>query len=304
MSKKCFLLLFYSFWIAGACILARASDDVMRVKHYELGYTPVIKAYQRDLLQSMLQNTVASFGPYSMELFSVPLSTNRSKLTLQQGDKINILFASEWQGLGVSDQQVLSLELPIYFGFHGLRQLIVHKEDVPVFANINTLDEFKKLTCGQGARWLDVNIYRMNGIDVREGQSFTNLMPMLQKKRFNYLPLSVLETDQVFASRAPDLVDLTVLDDLVIFYPLPSFLFFPISEQRLLDRLQVGFANLEKRGELLALFNSHFSSIPRVVSGQRKRLVMLNNPGLSSEKNQSMKDNFMQKFGAYFDMLK
>ena len=34
------------------------------------------------------------FGAYSLELFSGALSTNRSKLTLQQGDKVNVLFAS------------------------------------------------------------------------------------------------------------------------------------------------------------------------------------------------------------------
>ncbi|HRH78632.1 MAG TPA: hypothetical protein PK129_14895, partial [Cellvibrionaceae bacterium] len=124
----------------------------MHVRHYDQGYTPSIKAYQKDLLQLMLQNTVPEFGAYSLELFSVPLSTNRSKLTLQQGDKVNVLFASEWQGLGVSDEQVLSLELPIYYGLHGLRQLIVRSADQALFAKINSVSQFKTLICGQGTR--------------------------------------------------------------------------------------------------------------------------------------------------------
>lgn len=291
------------FVLVIANTLAQAADEVMHVRHYDQGYTPSIKAYQKDLLQLMLQNTVPEFGAYSLELFSVPLSTNRSKLTLQQGDKVNVLFASEWQGLGVSDEQVLSLELPIYYGLHGLRQLIVRSNDQSLFTKINSLSQFKALICGQGTRWLDVNIYRSNGIVVNEGQSFVNLMPMLQKKRFDYLPLSVLETDRVFAERAPELKDLMVLDDLMIFYPLPSFLFFPASEERLLERLRAGFAQLEHSGDLLPMFERHFSSVPRILSGKRKRLIMLDNPGLTADKNQQMKDNFTQQFGKYFDVL-
>lgn len=283
--------------------MASAADEVMHVRHYDQGYTPSIKAYQKDLLQLMLQNTVPEFGAYSLELFSVPLSTNRSKLTLQQGDKVNVLFASEWQGLGVSDEQVLSLELPIYYGLHGLRQMIVRSADQDSFAKINSLQQFKTLICGQGTRWLDVNIYRSNDIVVNEGQSFINLMPMLQKKRFDYLPLSVLETDRVFSERAPELKDLMVLEDLMIFYPLPSFLFFPASEGHLLERLRAGFAQLEQKGDLLPLFERHFSSVPRILSGARKRLIMLDNPGLTAEKNQQMKERFLQKFGGHFDIL-
>lgn len=303
MPKKCLNRLLVLFVLLFANPLALGADEVMHVRHYDQGYTPSIKAYQKDLLQLMLQNTVPEFGAYSLELFSVPLTTNRAKLTLQQGDKVNILFASEWQGIGVSDEQVLSLELPIYYGLHGLRQLIVRASDQDLFAKINSLQQFKSLQCGQGTRWLDVNIYRSNGIEVNEGQSFVNLMPMLQKKRFDYLPLSVLETDRVFSERAPELNDLMVLDDLMVFYPLPSFLFFPASEEHLLERLRAGFTQLEQKGELLPLFESHFSSVPRILSGQRKRLIMLDNPGLTADKNQQMKERFLQKFGGHFEIL-
>lgn len=294
----------FLFALLFASCLARSAEEVMHVRHYDQGFTPSIKAYQKDLLQLMLQNTVPEFGAYSLELFSVPLSTNRSKLTLQQGDKVNVLFASEWQGLGVSDEQVLSLELPIYYGLHGLRQLIVRSADQALFAKINSVSQFKTLICGQGTRWLDVNIYRSNDIVVNEGQSFVNLMPMLQKKRFDYLPLSVLETDRVFAERAPELQDLTVLDDLMIFYPLPSFLFFPASEEHLLERLRAGFNQLEQKGDLLPLFERHFSSVPRILAGSRKRLIVLDNPGLTAEKNQQMKERFLQNFGSHFDILR
>lgn len=303
MSKICLFLLVCICSLVPATVLAVDAAEVMHVRHYNQGYTPSIRSYQRDLLQVLLENTVSEFGPYHLELFTTPLSTNRSKLTLQKGDKVNILFASEWKGFGVSDEQVLTLELPIYYGLHGLRQLIVRGQDVPMFSAIKSLKAFKSLSCGQGAKWLDVNIYLANGIPVNEGQSFVNLMPMLQKQRFSYLPLSVLETDQVFAERAPALSDLVVLDDLMIFYPLPSFLFFPSSEQRLMERLSAGFADLEKRGELSPLFEKHFSSVPRILSGQRKRLVLLDNPGLTVEKNQSMKDSFLRQFGAYFEIL-
>ena len=117
MSKCCQLLLLVTLLLIGAKSLA-SIEEVMSVRHYNQGFTPSIKAYQRDLLMVLLENTKATYGPYKLEFFSALLSTNRSKLTLQKGDKVNILFASEWQGLGVSDEQVLSLELPIYYGLH------------------------------------------------------------------------------------------------------------------------------------------------------------------------------------------
>lgn len=302
MSKYCHLFLVIALIALSARSLASV-EEVMSVRHYNQGYTPSIKAYQRDLLMVLLENTKAAYGPYKLEFFSTQLSTNRSKLTLQKGDKVNVLFASEWQGLGVSDEQVLSLELPIYYGLHGLRQLIVRADDQAMFSQINSIAAFKKLACGQGINWLDVNIYKANGISVTEGQSFSNLMPMLQKRRFHYLPLSVLEADQVFSARSQELHDLVILDGLMIFYPLPSFLFFPHSQTRLLDRLKDGFNDLEKRGELLPLFDRHFGTVQRLLSGQRKRLVLLDNPGISAEKNRLIKEEFLRRYGAYFELM-
>ena len=80
------------------------------------------------------------------------------------------------------------------------------------------------------------------------------------------MPLSVLETDRVFAERAPELQDLTVLDDLMIFIPCRRFV-FPASEEHLLERLRAGFNQLEQKGDLLPLFERHFSSVPRILAG-------------------------------------
>jgi hypothetical protein len=44
--------------------------------------------------------------------------------------------------------------------------------------------------------------------------------------------------------------------------------------------------------------------VPRILAGSRKRLIVLDNPGLTAEKNQQMKERFLQNFGGHFDILR
>jgi hypothetical protein len=300
-----FLLIFISGLCCGGFLSSALAEQsqVMRVKHYDMGYTPSIRAFQRDLLHLLMQRTEAEYGPYELELYHQPLTSNRSKLVLQEGKKINVLFAPEWTGWGVDAGRVLELDLPIYKGLQGLRHLIVKADRFSDFLEIKNLADFKKLSAGQGASWLDAQVLRANGIVTEEGQNFDNLMPMLQKSRFDYLPLSILETDAVLKARDRQLMDVMLVDNLMIFYPLPSFLYLPSHEARLAERLVRGFSILKKNGDLDRLFQQHFYAVRDALAGKNKRLVILKNPALSEAKNNVVINDLLKEYGEHFTRL-
>ena len=48
----------------------------------------------------------------------------------------------------------------------GHRILMVHKDNIDLMANVQSLDDLKKFSFGQGRGWTDVDILEANGIKV------------------------------------------------------------------------------------------------------------------------------------------
>jgi len=273
------------------------------IKHYNQGFSPLLRVYLTDVLKLTLDATTPEYGPYEMQYFSQFLSSNRSKLETEKGVLLDLLFSPHWRGHYVNTENVIPVEFPVLNGMLGLRSVILTQETLPSLKQSLNQVDFKQMTAGLGAKWVDVEILAANNIQVVEAQKFDALFPMLMHKRFDYVPLSVLEAQTALAEHRLIYSNLVISEDISLFYPIPFYLYVNAQRPVLAERLQKGLAITLADGSLDKLFDQHFAYVHAELKRTRKHLVILNNPLISAEKNQMYVQQFLQKYHSSFSVI-
>ena len=282
------------------CLAARADPEVTVIKHYNQGYTPQLRSYLTEVLQLTLDRTAEEYGPYDLQFFSDFLSTNRSKLETEKGVLLDVLFSSHWRGHFVNTQNVIPVEFPVLEGMLGLRSLVVKQDNLAQLQGAEGPANFQGLVAGLGSNWVDVEILKANQIQVVEAQKFDTLFPMLAHKRFDYVPLSVLEAQATLKEQRSGHPDLATSAELYLFYPIPFYLYVNARRPELAERLERGLQAALADGSIDRLFSRHFSYVQDQLQQQPKHLVLLNNPLISAEKNRQYQEQFLGKYGKSF----
>lgn len=282
-------------WFLGALLaLAGSVRAETVIKHYGAGYSPSIDSYLYQVLKLTLEQTRTSHGDYRLEVYRRPLSASRAKLEAERGELVNALFSSHWTGTLVDPTRVIRVEFPIFFGRLGLRELVVKREMLATFAALESRSRFYQLRAGQGAGWPEVDILRANGVEVAEGHLFEALFAMLMRGRFDYLPLSVLEARPALAHLRESYPTLAVEGTLRIFYPVPFYLWVPVGQPEIAERLQAGLALAQDDGSLEQLFKRHFARVLNHTSDKPHRLVLMENPLIDTELGERLTRQYLE----------
>lgn len=178
------------------------------------------------------------------------------------------------------EQALRPIRVPLFRGLLGYRVLVVRREDLPVFAAVNTKSDLMQLTAGQGAHWPDTQILRANGLPVVEGMTPETLYKMLAAKRFDYFPRGITEVND-----EADLIrrgNLAVAPRLLIIYPTAMYFFVNKQNTDLAERLEKGLDKLIKSGD----FDGVLQNLPQVqlarkeFSQTKRKIIYLDNPDL------------------------
>lgn len=272
------------------------NDDVTVVRHYHRGYSPLLRVYLVDVLRLVLDKTANEYGPYRLEFYSQYLSPNRAKLETERGQLIDMLFSSSWRGNFVNPDNVIALQYPIFDGVLGLRNLIIKEEDQKAFSAIESVRDLQRFMAGQGADWEDVEILEANGIRVIQSQQFDSLFPMLVRNRFDYLPLGILEARTALQTKGGLHSELTIQNDVAIFYPLPFYLYVNKDRPELAERFVKGLDIAQYDGSLERLFQQHFGYVQSELYDSTKKIMVLNSPLLTRDKNDEEIERFLNKY--------
>ncbi len=296
MCLRCILL-----WLSCCAPIAAAEQTV--VKHFNQDYSPKLRQYLTDLLALVLEETREEFGDYRVEYYSNALSPTRSKKEAERGDNINTLFAPDWMGPYLDINKVIRLTYPVFNGLLGFRAIVVNPADVADFQKIGSINEFKELNAGQGTSWSEVHILRSNGLPVVESQTFDALFPMLSLRRYDYLPLSILEIYDSVNNVPNHQQQYAIVDTVTIFYPFPFYLYVNRQQPELARRLQRGLEIAASRGSLPALFSRTFPDVEAQLLQQTKKVMLLNNPFLDASENAVLTKRFIDKYGDRLEIL-
>ncbi|NVK56744.1 MAG: hypothetical protein HWE26_14145 [Alteromonadaceae bacterium] len=234
--------------------------------------------YELEVLKAALEATKVEYGDYA--IITRESGNTISRLIRQaQEDPEVLLWASPYNPI---NRGIAVIEYPILNGVLGLRSIIVHQDNLPRLNRVNTLEQLKQFTIGQGPGWTDVAIYKHNGFNVTEAR-LTRLFQMTANKRFDLFPLGRIEIDkQTLQSKNGGDV-LTIAPNHMIYYPHPVLFHLGQKHTKAVKRLRDGLATITNNGVLEALFETHFPQVTAQLRQPGTKVFKLKNNTLPDE---------------------
>lgn len=214
---------------------------------------------------------------YTLELHPAAANGSRARAMLKAGE-ISLV------DLG-ANPDFESEHAPVYFpidrGLLGYRLCLIHRDNASRFAAIEHLNDLRRFTAGQGARWPDGAILRAAGIAVETGPTLEALFSMLEAKRFDFLPLGVGEIHSFlgqFASKAPSVqIDTRVL----LTYRFGRLFYVDPANTQLHQAIRVGLERAFADNSLQKLLDAPPFSVANMLKRdnlQQRTRIALDNP--------------------------
>jgi len=173
------------------------------------------------------------------------------------------------------------IRFPIMKGLYGWRIALVNKDNASLLKNITHLYQLKALSALQFHTWSDSEILTYNNINLIKGSDVEGLYQMLDKKRADYFPRSVLEIDADLARHQ----HLNIVKDeyALIWYPKAVYFYVAKHNVALAEKIKTGLELALKDGRFEQLFNEHFGNTVQALQTNKRHIFKLNNPLISAK---------------------
>lgn len=178
----------------------------------------------------------------------------------------------------------------------GYRISLVHFSQEAEFAKVHTLAQLRRFGAGQGLGWSNNAIMQAAGIPVVTGPTLESLFPMLEAKRFDFLPLGLNEVygfSEQYGDYAPFMV---VEPHTLLVYKFARLFYVRPDQTALHASILLGLKRAFADGSFQKLLNSDPSvrrALLRAKLSQRSTIV-LDNP-LLTEAFQAIPDEYFFK---------
>jgi len=181
------------------------------------------------------------------------------------------------------EEFLTAIPFPVDGGLLGFRVCVVLPESLPKFADIKNLDDLRAsgIWIGQGSHWPDTPVLEANGIPVVTHSRYEILFGMLRNERFECFARGVSEVlYDLEMEQDPNLV---IEPNLLIAYPMPSYLFVGPNDQETAHRLQLGIERAINDGSFSQYLRNYYARAVRELNLDRRQVIALENPFLSEE---------------------
>jgi hypothetical protein len=182
------------------------------------------------------------------------------------------------------------IRIPLLKGLLSYRVFIIRQGEQQRFTIIDSLEQLKRLTAGQGLHWADTRVLQANGLDVVTATDYSNLFSLLRHKRFDYFPRGVHEPWHEIITHKDK--NLAVEQKLLLRYPSPIFFFVSKSNTALRQRIESGLKTAIADGSFENLLHNHplTQEIFNSANISQRLIFDLVNPYLSSETKALLED--------------
>lgn len=264
--------------VALLCILflsfrCHAIDEV----RFEQGQSAndVRMAFKLAILQAALEKTRESYGAYRISTNAPQMNTLRAQAALKEGEIINVYIAltdRDWEKIAIP------IKIPVRRGILNYRLLLVHKDDLPRYKDVYTLDDLKKFSGGSLHSWTTTRILDLAGFDVIEATSYDGLFTMLNAHRYHFLPRGIHEIYGEFEQLHGSLANIAIEPNLLLVIPAPSYVFVSPKFPRLATRLKEGLETMVRDGTLKAIVDDYFAADIEKAALTQRRIIRITNP--------------------------
>lgn len=233
------------------------------------------QSYYVKLLTLVLDKTAAEYSVAQLKPTEKIMRQARAIKQLTQKQDIDIF----WTVTSLArEKELLPIRIPLLKGMLGYRVLMIRKEDSDKFAAIDSLEELKIFSAGQGHDWPDTKILQANLLKVTTASNYNGLFSMLDAKRFDFFPRGINEAWQELAMQNNSA--LMIEQHLLLHYPSPIYFFVNKDNQQLAKRIEKGLMLAIEDGSFDQLFYGHSAhkSMFAVAQLETRTIIPLNNP--------------------------
>ena len=238
--------------------------------------------YHWEILRTALEKTTPKWGPYRM-VKSERMTERRQALELKNATgKLTVMYLSTTPEF---ERNLIPIHIPVDKNLGGYCVFLIRKEEQPRFANVRTLADLRKFTFGLGLGWVDVDILNAAGLKVVTGSSYDGLFEMLARKRFDIFLRAAVEVLDEYDQRKSRLPDLRIEDNLILYYPLPMYFWFPKTAEgrRLARRAEEGMRMMIADGTYDRIFDKYQRHKIERLRLKSRRIIKIGNPFLGPE---------------------
>lgn len=277
MKKLFFILLFIAHNLSLQFSVPCHATDEVTIFTYRAPESEKDLRYEYDtnLLRLALEATVESDGPYRL-VSSPRMNYARAHSYLQSNELANLILKLSYDPV-FAEKGFDFANFPVDLGIVGYRICFAHPETVEQLLEINSIEELRKFTHGQGAGWADVDILRHNNFDVSVVPEYESLFKMVAARRFDLFCRGANELlDEL--SMHQDIKNLSFDKSMIIFYPFPRFFYSNAANTKALDRIERGLLKSYKDGSLQKLWFEHYGQSIEFVRLYNRKIFTLKNP--------------------------
>lgn len=208
------------------------------------------KAFGYQLLVIALKK---SGEDYLVKIETEPTNQDRALFNLEKGT-ISVVDT----GVGKEfESKFDAIYIPIDRGLTGWRIFLINKNKKAEFAKIKTIRDLKSKIAGQGIGWSDIKIIENAGIKVVTAPKIESLVTMVEKGRFDFLPLGVNEAYGFLSEFGRKKSDVIVEENIILKYQFARLFYVKKGNKKLHDDIEKGLENAFKDGTFQSFINEH-----------------------------------------------
>jgi hypothetical protein len=180
----------------------------------------------------------------------------------------------------VLESKLIPIRIPLEKGLFGWRVMLLEKSNQQILQNVNDVSGLKRHTFLQGYDWPDTGILLANGFKVETSTSFRGRFRMLERKRGDLFPRSILEAWEEVKNQANTRI---VVDPyILLYYPTAVYFFVAENNQPLHDAIEVGLELSIADGSFDKLFQRYYGEAIKRAELENRTIITIPNPKLPS----------------------
>lgn len=164
---------------------------------------------------------------------------------------------------------------PIRKGILGYRVFLVNSNNTNLLKTVNTLESLKKYSFGFSSTWADFGIYKHNRFKIIDFFNYDSSFKMLEKKRFQLFPRSVLEVSDELDVRKKSF-DIAIDRHILLHYPVADMYY--TNNKDLKDILDKGFKLMDRDGSWNELLKTYYSEELQNLKLKERKLIKISTP--------------------------
>lgn len=176
------------------------------------------------------------------------------------------------------EERLRPIRYPVYKGLIGWRLFLIRPEMQKQFAQIQSIDELKKMIAGQGYHWPDTTILKENGFKLREAMDFQALTNLLNNGYIDYFPRGIFEIGPEHTTLQKEGGEggkLVIEQHLALNYPAALNFFTARENEALAKALENGFKVINKNGTWDKLFQEHYAHVIAAANLSNRKIFKL-----------------------------